>query len=119
MAQARNGRQSLFGADKLRADKAIQHAGSGVAFGSSKASCQLNNGQIALKKQLFQVLSRIGVILTVTGSAGLMLGFIGVLDFENFAFGISAGIRVLGSIAIAGCLLSAIGFFGLESSGPD
>jgi hypothetical protein len=50
MAQTRNGRQSLFDADKLRVDQAIQHAGSGVVSSSSNASCQPNNGQVILKK---------------------------------------------------------------------
>jgi len=71
-----------------------------------------------LKKQIFKSLSRIGVILTVIGSVGLILGFFEVLNFEDYAFGISAGIRVLGSVAIAGCLVSAIGFWGLEDSEP-
>ena len=71
-----------------------------------------------MKKQIFKSLSRIGVILTVIGSVGLILGFFEVLNFEDYAFGISAGIRVLGSVAIAGCLVSAIGFWGLEDSEP-
>jgi len=71
-----------------------------------------------VKKQIFKSLSRIGVILTVIGSVGLILGFFEVLNFEDYAFGISAGIRVLGSVAIAGCLVSAIGFWGLEDSEP-
>lgn len=70
-----------------------------------------------LKTQIFKWLSRIGVVLTAIGSTGLILGFIGVLNFDDYSFGLSAGVRMLGSIAIAGCLLSAIGFFGLEGSG--
>lgn len=72
-----------------------------------------------MKKQVFRFLSRFGVLLTVIGSVGLILGFLGILEFSDYAFGISAGIRILGSIAIAGCLLSAIGFFGLEDNGPN
>jgi hypothetical protein len=119
MAQARNVRQSLLAEKEQGRDPAIQREGSVVAFASSKTGCQPNNGQLILKKQLFQALSRIGAILTVTGSAGLLLGFLGVIDFSDFAFGISAGIRILGSVAIGGCLLSAIGCFGLESGGSD
>jgi hypothetical protein len=68
-----------------------------------------------LKRQVFKFLSITGVLVTVGAIIGLGLGFAGVIDFGNFAFGLSAGIRMLGSIAIAGCLLSAIGFFGLEN----
>ena len=72
-----------------------------------------------MKKRVFRFLSRFGVLLTVIGSVGLILGFFGILEFEDYAFGISAGVRILGSVAIAGCLLSAIGFFGLEDNGPS
>jgi hypothetical protein len=41
---------------------------------------------------------------------GLALGVGGVFDPECFAIGISSGIRVIGSVAIAGCLISAIGY---------
>jgi len=33
-----------------------------------------------------------------------------VIRAEYFALGISSGIRVIGSVAIAGCLVSAIGY---------
>jgi hypothetical protein len=71
-----------------------------------------------VKKQIFKSLSWIGAIMTVIGSVRLILGFFEVLNFEDYAFGISAGVRVLGSVAIAGCLVSAIGFWGLEDSEP-
>ncbi|WP_179105596.1 hypothetical protein [Vreelandella utahensis] len=48
------------------------------------------------------------------GMTGLLLGFLGVLQFDDYAVGLSAGVRMLGSVAIAGCLISAIGFLGLE-----
>lgn len=70
-----------------------------------------------LKTQFFRWLSRVGVVLTVIGSLGLIFGFVGLINFDDYAFGLSAGVRVLGSIAIAGCLLSAIGFFKLEDDG--
>ena len=66
------------------------------------------------KTDFFRWLSRVGVVLTVIGSLGLLSGFIGLIDFDDYAFGLSAGIRVLGSIAIAGCLLGAIASFALE-----
>ncbi|MFN0040248.1 MAG: hypothetical protein ACKVP2_12110 [Burkholderiales bacterium] len=51
-----------------------------------------------------------GNTLTVIGCLGLALGATGVIDPLLFARGISSGIRVIGSVAIAGCLLSAIGY---------
>jgi hypothetical protein len=35
---------------------------------------------------------------------------LGIFDMEIFSFGLSAGIRIIGTVAIAGCLLSAIGY---------
>ena len=63
-----------------------------------------------------RVLVWIGNTLTVTGCVGLVLGVLGVIDPERFALGISSGIRVIGSVAIAGCLLSAIGYGILDFS---
>lgn len=65
-----------------------------------------------MKKNNFQalhVLIWIGNIFTAIGCLGLVLGLIGVFNFDSLAFGLSSGIRVVGSVAIAGCLLSAIG----------
>jgi hypothetical protein len=52
----------------------------------------------------------VGNTLTVIGCLGVALGAIGVIDLELFALGISSGVRVIGSVAIAGCLCSAIGY---------
>ncbi len=57
-----------------------------------------------------RALMLVGNTLTVIGCLGLALGAIGVIDPERFAIGISSGIRVIGSVAIAGCLFSAIGY---------
>lgn len=57
-----------------------------------------------------RMLVLVGNTLTVIGCLGLALGAIGVVDPENFTIGISSGVRVIGSVAIAGCLLSAIGY---------
>ena len=53
----------------------------------------------------------LGIFLTVLGFFGLLLGLLGVFNLDIFAFGLSAGIRVVGSVAIAGCLLGAIGYW--------
>lgn len=63
---------------------------------------------------IFKFMQVVGVVLTLAGSAVLALGFTGFIDLDTFAFGISAGVRVVGTVAIAGCLLGAIGCFGLE-----
>ena len=57
-----------------------------------------------------RMLVLIGNTLTVIGCLGLVLGAVGVFNPEHFAIGISSGVRVIGSVAIAGCLLSAIGY---------
>ena len=67
-----------------------------------------------MPRRVFRFLSRLGIVITLLGMTGLLLGFLGVLQFEDYAFGLSAGVRMLGSVAIAGCLISAIGFLGLE-----
>ena len=64
-----------------------------------------------------RVLVLIGNTLTVIGCLGLALGAFGVVDPERFAIGISSGIRVIGSVAIAGCLFSAIGYGILDFPG--
>jgi len=51
-----------------------------------------------------------GIFLTVVGCVGMLLGVFGVFNLDIFAVGLSAGIRVVGSVAISGCLLSAIGY---------
>lgn len=52
----------------------------------------------------------LGMVLTVIGCLGLVLGVAGVYDMQIFAFGLSAGVRIVGSVAIAGCLLSALSY---------
>ena len=58
----------------------------------------------------------IGNTLTVIGCLSLALAAIGVFDPQRFAIGISSGIRVIGSVAIAGCLFSAVGYGILDIS---
>ena len=55
----------------------------------------------------------VGNVLTVIGCVGLLLAVTGLMPAQSFAIGISSGIRVIGSLAVAGCLLSAIGY-GIE-----
>jgi len=64
-------------------------------------------------RKVHRLLTVVGNVLTVIGCAGLLLAATGLLPAQAFAVGISSGIRVIGSLAIAGCLLSAIGY-GIE-----
>ena len=64
-------------------------------------------------RQLYRVLVFVGNVLTVIGCIGLLLAATGFIQAQSFAVGMSSGIRVIGSLAIAGCLLSAIGY-GIE-----
>ena len=57
-----------------------------------------------------KVATLLGNILVAAGCAGLVLGMLDILNMETFSFGLSSGVRIIGSIAIAGCLLSAIGY---------
>jgi hypothetical protein len=52
----------------------------------------------------------LGTFLASIGVSGIILGLLGIIDFEHFSYGLSSGIRVLGSIAISGCLLSAVSY---------
>jgi hypothetical protein len=52
----------------------------------------------------------VGNVLTVVGCVGLVLAAIGLFPAQTVAVGMSSGIRMIGSVAIAGCLLSAIGY---------
>lgn len=64
--------------------------------------------------RIFGFLRAAGIVLTVIGGLGLLLGFLGVIDLQEFSIGLTAGVRVIGTIAITGCLLGAIGCFGSE-----
>ena len=66
------------------------------------------------KKYISKPLIFLGNSLTAIGCAGLLLAFTNLIEAESFAIGISSGVRVIGSVAIAGCLLSAIGYGLLE-----
>lgn len=53
---------------------------------------------------------RLGNVLTVLGCLCLVLGVVGLYDMDVLSFGLSSGVRVIGTFAILGCLLSAIGY---------
>jgi len=61
-------------------------------------------------RPVYRLLIVAGNVLTVIGCTGLLLAATGLIPAQSFAVGISSGIRVIGSLAIAGCLLSAVGY---------
>jgi hypothetical protein len=65
---------------------------------------------ITAKKYISCLLIPVGNVLTAIGCVGLVLALSGLIQAEFFALGISSGIRVIGAVAVAGCLLSAIGY---------
>jgi hypothetical protein len=62
------------------------------------------------KKFISSLLVLVGNSLTAIGCVGLVLALSGPIHAELFAPEISSGIRAIGSAAVAGCLLSAIGY---------
>lgn len=73
----------------------------------NKNNLKLNN---SYKKTIAKIFILIGNALTLIGSICLLLGIIGLLRLDIFSFGLSSGIRMVGMVVIAGCLLSAIGY---------
>jgi hypothetical protein len=65
---------------------------------------------ITVKQYISGPLILIGNSLTAIGCVGLVLTLGGLIQAEFFAVGISSGVRVIGSVAVSGCLLSAIGY---------
>ena len=57
-----------------------------------------------------RLLIGLGNGLTVVGCLGLVLVAAGAIPLGWPEIGYSSGIRVIGSVAVAGCLLSAIGY---------
>ena len=52
----------------------------------------------------------LGSSLILVGLLGLLVGLTGFVDLQYFSFGLSSGLRVIGSIVILGCLLNVIGY---------
>jgi hypothetical protein len=80
-----------------------------------KLNSNENSSNRSLKRNC-KVLVFVGNLLTALGCLGVILGMIGVFDMDLFSLGLSSGIRIIGTVAIAGCLLSAIGYGILDYS---
>ena len=63
-----------------------------------------------ISKPVCRAITFTGNTMAALGCIGLILGVLGVFDMEIFSFGLSSGVRIIGTVAIAGCLLSAIGY---------
>ena len=62
-------------------------------------------------KRLRPVLIKIGILLLVPSGIYFVLGLLGLVPTEFLAIGSSSGLRTVASVAVAGCLLAAIGFW--------
>lgn len=62
------------------------------------------------KRVSCRLLINLGNTLLTIGCLVLIFGLIGLIPLDIFALGLSSGIRVIATLAIAGCLLSAIGY---------
>lgn len=71
-----------------------------------------NNSKLSssCKKTIANISVLIGNTLALIGGICLVLGIIGLMRFDIFAFGLSSGVRMIGMVVISGCLLSAIGY---------
>ena len=67
------------------------------------------------KKYISSLLILAGNSLAAIGCVGLIAALSGLIQADFFALGMSSGIRVIGSVAISGCLLSTIGYGIAES----
>jgi hypothetical protein len=76
----------------------------------SNMKFDLTDGSSRAKTLACTAICFVGNTLTVIGCIGLLLGTAGAFDMDIFALGLSSGVRIIGSVAIAGCLLSAIGY---------
>ncbi len=61
-------------------------------------------------KIFLKVLIISGNFITLFGLVLLVLAAFDFYKMEVFSFGLSSGIRIVGSILISGCLLSATGY---------
>ncbi len=57
-----------------------------------------------------RLLILVGNLLTVIGCAALIFLASGLISADAFFVGLAMAVRAVGSVAITGCLLSAIGY---------
>lgn len=59
---------------------------------------------------MFKILILIGNFLIAISALAILMSIFGILDLNFFSYGLSSGIRIVGSFAIAGCLINAISY---------
>ena len=67
------------------------------------------------KNLIYSTVIVVGYLLTAIGCFLLFFGLTGFFDIERFSYGLSSGSRIVASLAIAGCLISAAGHFIYDS----
>jgi hypothetical protein len=65
-------------------------------------------------KKVLSIIIYLGYILIAISCLLLILGLFGLIGLDLYSYGLSSGIRMIGTLAISGCLLSAIGNYVLE-----
>jgi hypothetical protein len=64
----------------------------------------------SLSRVTQKTLITLGFLISCISLILIILGLWSFISVDQFAYGLSSGIRVLASCAIIGCLLSAIGY---------
>jgi hypothetical protein len=62
------------------------------------------------KRRLSRLLVLVGNFLTATGCIALIAVVSGLISADLFPTGAAFGVRAAGSVAITGCLMSAVGY---------
>lgn len=57
------------------------------------------------------LLVRSGIALLIPSGCYFLLGILGLVPTEFLAIGSGSGLRTVASVAVAGCLLAAIGYW--------
>jgi hypothetical protein len=63
----------------------------------------------ALLDALRRSLLAVGIVILVPSALWMTLGMLGLAPTDSVAVGSSSGLRTIGSVAVLGCLLAAIG----------
>jgi multisubunit Na+/H+ antiporter MnhG subunit len=74
---------------------------------NNKNDIKINN---SYRGAIYKTLVVVGNALTLIGGIFFLAGLVGLIRLDDFALGLSSGVRMIGMVVIAGCLLSAIGY---------
>ena len=62
-------------------------------------------------RRVRRVLVALGILIAIPSSLYLLLGIFGLVPVDVFSIRDTSGVRTIGSIAVLGCLLAAIGYW--------